>query len=49
MFLNPMAQEIADLLRAVRTIAVVGLSPDRTRPITAWRRPCSVSGIGLSR
>ena len=32
MFLNPMAQEIADLLRAARTIAVVGLSPDRTRP-----------------
>ena len=32
MFLNPMAQEIADLLRAARTIAIVGLSPDRTRP-----------------
>jgi predicted CoA-binding protein len=32
MFLNPKAEEIAKLLRAARTIAVVGLSPDRTRP-----------------
>ncbi len=32
MFANPTAEEIARLLRAARTIAVVGLSPDRTRP-----------------
>jgi predicted CoA-binding protein len=32
MFLNPKAEEIAKLLRSARTIAVVGLSPDRTRP-----------------
>ena len=32
MFLNPSAAEVAKLLRAARTIAVVGLSPDRTRP-----------------
>jgi len=32
MFLNPSAEEVAKLLRAARTIAVVGLSPDRTRP-----------------
>ena len=32
MFVNPPAQEIARLLRAARSIAVVGLSPDRTRP-----------------
>jgi predicted CoA-binding protein len=32
MFVNPPAEDIAKLLRAARTIAVVGLSPDRTRP-----------------
>ena len=32
MFVNPPAEGIARLLRAARTIAVVGLSPDRTRP-----------------
>ena len=32
MFVNPPAQEIAALLRAAHTIAVVGLSADRTRP-----------------
>ena len=32
MFTNPPAQEIARLLRAAGTIAVVGLSADRTRP-----------------
>jgi predicted CoA-binding protein len=32
MFVNPPAEGIAKLLRAARTIAVVGLSPDRTRP-----------------
>ena len=32
MFVNPPAEEIAKLLRAARSIAVVGLSPDRTRP-----------------
>jgi predicted CoA-binding protein len=32
MFVNPPAEEIARLLRTARTIAVVGLSPDRTRP-----------------
>jgi len=32
MFVNPKPEEIAKLLRAARTIAVVGLSPDRTRP-----------------
>lgn len=32
MFANPPADEIRDLLRSVRTIAVVGLSPRNTRP-----------------
>ena len=32
MFVNPPAQDIARLLRAARTIAIVGLSPDHTRP-----------------
>ena len=32
MFLNPKAEQVAELLRSARTIAVVGLSPDRTRP-----------------
>jgi uncharacterized protein len=32
MFANPTADEIARLLRAAHTVAVVGLSPDRTRP-----------------
>lgn len=32
MFANPSADEIAQLLRASHTIAIVGLSPDRTRP-----------------
>jgi len=32
MFLNPKAEQVARLLRSARTIAVVGLSPDRTRP-----------------
>jgi predicted CoA-binding protein len=32
MFLNPKAEDVTRLLRAARTIAVVGLSPDRTRP-----------------
>ena len=32
MFTNPPAQKIAQLLRAARTIAVVGLSADPTRP-----------------
>ena len=32
MFVNPPAGEIARLLRSARTIAVVGLSADRTRP-----------------
>jgi predicted CoA-binding protein len=32
MFVNPPAEGIAKLLRTARTIAVVGLSPDRTRP-----------------
>lgn len=32
MFVNPPANEITQLLRSARIIAVVGLSPDRTRP-----------------
>lgn len=32
MFVNPPSEEIAALLRAAHTIAVVGLSADRTRP-----------------
>lgn len=32
MFANPSTDEIARLIRAAHTIAVVGLSPDRTRP-----------------
>jgi predicted CoA-binding protein len=31
-FVNPSAAEIRERLRAAHTIAVVGLSPDRTRP-----------------
>lgn len=32
MFENPSMEEIAQLLRSARTVAVVGLSPDPTRP-----------------
>ena len=32
MFVNPPTEGIARVLRTARTIAVVGLSPDRTRP-----------------
>jgi len=32
MFLNPKAEDVTRLLRTAHTIAVVGLSPDRTRP-----------------
>ncbi len=32
MFVNPPADQIAKLLRAAHTIAIVGLSADRTRP-----------------
>jgi len=32
MFVNPPPEKIAQLLRATRTIAIVGLSADRTRP-----------------
>jgi uncharacterized protein len=32
MFVNPSPEELARVLRAARTIAIVGLSPDRTRP-----------------
>jgi predicted CoA-binding protein len=32
MFVNPSADEIAQLLRSAHTIAIVGLSADRTRP-----------------
>jgi predicted CoA-binding protein len=32
LYANPSAADIARLLRAAHTIAVVGLSPDRTRP-----------------
>src|SRR5882762_9176332 len=32
MFANPSTEQIAQLLRATRTIAIVGLSADRTRP-----------------
>ena len=32
MFVNPAAEEIAGLVRSAHTIAVVGLSADRTRP-----------------
>jgi uncharacterized protein len=31
-FSNPPAQEVTELLRTAHTIAVVGLSPDHTRP-----------------
>jgi len=31
-FANPTTEEITQLLRSAHTIAVVGLSPDRTRP-----------------
>jgi len=37
-FVNPAAEQVADLLRSARTIAVVGLSPDRTRPSHAVAR-----------
>jgi uncharacterized protein len=32
MFLNPNTEDVMRLVRTARTIAVVGLSPDRTRP-----------------
>ncbi|MGP8034842.1 MAG: CoA-binding protein [Steroidobacteraceae bacterium] len=32
LFANPSAEQIARLLQTARTIAIVGLSPDRTRP-----------------
>jgi predicted CoA-binding protein len=32
MFANPSTEQIAQLLRSARTIAVVGLSADQTRP-----------------
>jgi hypothetical protein len=32
MFANPSADAIAQLLRGAHTVAIVGLSPDRTRP-----------------
>lgn len=32
MFANPSRDQIARLLRAAHTVAIVGLSPDRTRP-----------------
>ena len=32
MFQNPSAEKIAELLRSARTIAIVGLSPDPSRP-----------------
>lgn len=38
MFVNPQPQEIAALLVEARTIAIVGLSPDRTRPSHAVAR-----------
>jgi uncharacterized protein len=38
MFVNPPPQEIAALLIEARTIAIVGLSPDRTRPSHAVAR-----------
>ena len=38
MFVNPPPQEIAALLLEARTIAIVGLSPDRTRPSHAVAR-----------
>jgi predicted CoA-binding protein len=39
MFVNPPAEDIARLLRAARTIAIVGLSPDRTRPSLRLKLP----------
>src|SRR5262249_61056475 len=38
MFVNPQPQEIAALLSEARIIAIVGLSPDRTRPSHAVGR-----------
>ena len=38
MFVNPQPQELAALLTEARTIAVVGLSPARTRPSHAVAR-----------
>jgi uncharacterized protein len=32
MFMNPSAEQIAELLRSAHTIAIVGLSADHTRP-----------------
>ena len=47
MFLNPKAEEVAELLRAARTIAVVGLSPDRTRPSHGVARALQRFGYGI--
>ncbi len=49
MFANPPAQQIAQLLREARVIAIVGLSADRRARATAWRVPCSASATGSSR
>ena len=47
MFLNPKAEEVAELLRAARTIAVVGLSPDRTRPSHGVAKALQRFGYGI--
>jgi predicted CoA-binding protein len=44
MFANPTAQEIARVLRATHTIAVVGLSADQTRP--SYRVAQAMQGFG---
>ncbi len=44
MFENPSSQAIADLLRRVRTVAVVGLSPNESRP--SYRVAHAMQGAG---
>jgi len=48
MFANPPGQEIAGLLRAAHTIAVVGLSPDHTRPSHGVARALQRFGYRIS-
>ena len=49
MFVNPQPQEIAALLVEARIIAIVGLSPDRTRPSHAVARALQRFGYRIIR
>ena len=46
---NPEDRELRLLLGEARTVAVVGLSPIRIAPRTAWPPTCRGTGTGSSR